>query len=42
MGCGSLTWSNWGDIPRPGSTFFDFGGLFIDKSVRSSASCDGS
>ena len=25
----------------PGGSFFDFGSLFIDKTVRSSPSCDG-
>ena len=29
-----------GDIPGTGGTFFDSGGLFIDKLARSSAACD--
>ena len=27
--------------PGNGGTFFDFGGLFIDKSARSGPPCDG-
>ena len=29
------------DIPGPGGTFFDLGGLFMDKMARSTAACDG-
>ena len=30
------------DIPGPGGSFFDFGSLFMNKTVRSSPSGDGS
>ena len=36
------SYPNQGDIPGPGGTFFDFGRLFIDKTVRSSRWGDGS
>ena len=29
------------DIPGLGGTFFDFGGLFIEKTARSGPPCDG-
>ena len=39
-GQGTVT-PDWGDNPVPGSTFFAFGRLFIEKTARSGPPCDG-